>query len=103
LKAARVPEENHEEVTKIQLKDVARTWWLAKEVRLDKPITWDQFSKSFYDRFFPTIAQKEMEEQFIRLQQWNRFVDEYAAEFLRLNHFAPYMVTDKEKQASRFQ
>ena len=65
LKAARVPEENQVEVTKIQLKDVARTWWLAGEARLDKPITWDQFSKSFYDRFFPTTAMKEMEEQFI--------------------------------------
>jgi len=30
-------------------------------------------------------------------------VDEYAAEFLRLNKFAPYMVTDEEKWASQFQ
>jgi len=30
-------------------------------------------------------------------------VDEYAAEFLRLSRFAPYMVTDEEKRASRFQ
>ena len=44
-----------------------------------------------------------MEEQFIRLQQRNRSVDEYAAEFLRLSRFAPYMVTDEEKRASRFQ
>ena len=103
LKAARVPEEDQVEVAKIQLQDVVRNWWLAKEARLDKPITWDQFSKSFYDRFFPTTAQKEMEEQFIRLQQWNRSVDEYAAEFLRLSRFAPYMIADEEKRASRFQ
>ena len=49
------------------------------------------------------MAQKEMEKQFIRLQQWNRSVDEYAAEFLRLSRFAPYMVSDEEKRASRFQ
>ena len=89
------------EVAKIQLKDVARTWWLTEEARLEKPISWDQFSKGFYERFFP--AQKEMEEQFIKLQQWNRSVDEYAAEFLRLSRFAPYMVADEEKRASRFQ
>jgi len=65
LKAARVPKENQIEVDKIQLKDVGRTWWLAEEARLDKPITWDQFSKSFYDRFFPATAQKEIKEQFI--------------------------------------
>ena len=103
LNAARVPKENQVEVAKIQLKDVARTWWLAEEARLEKPVTWDQFSKSFYSRFFPATAQKDMEEQFIRLQQWNRSVDEYAAEFLRLSRFAPYMVTDEEKRASRFQ
>ena len=37
LKATHVPEENQVEVAKIQLKNVARTWWLAEEVRLDKP------------------------------------------------------------------
>ena len=44
LKAARVPDENQVEVAKIQLRDVARTWWLAEEATLEKPITWDQFS-----------------------------------------------------------
>ena len=91
------------EVVKIQMKDVAKTWWLAEKARLERPITWDQFSRGFYERFFPATAQKEMEEQFIRLQQLNRSVDEYAAEFLRLSRFAPYMVSDEEKRASRFQ
>jgi len=103
LNAARVPEENQVEVAKIQLKDIARTWWLAEEARLEKPVTWDTFSKNFYSRFFPVTAQKDMEEQFIRLRQRNKSVDEYAAEFLRLSRFAPYMITDEEKRASRFQ
>ena len=103
LKAAIIPGENQVEVAKIQLKDVARTWWLAEEARLEKPISWDQFSKDFYERFFPATAQKEIEEQFIRRQHWNRSVDEYAAEFLRLSQFAPYMVSDEEKRASRIQ
>jgi len=68
MKAARILDENQVEVAKIQLKDVARTWWLAEEARLEKPITWDQFLKGFYKRFFPAMAQKEMEEQLIRLQ-----------------------------------
>jgi len=103
LNAARVPPENQVEVAKIQLKDIARTWWLAEEARLEKPVTWDTFSKSFYSRFFPVTAQEDMEEQFIRLRQGSRSVDEYAAEFLRLSRFAPYMVADEEKRASRFQ
>jgi len=42
MKAARIPDENQVEVAKIQLKDVVRTWWLAEEARLEKPINWDQ-------------------------------------------------------------
>ena len=42
LKAAQIPNENQVEVVKIQLKDVARTWWLAEEARLERPITWDR-------------------------------------------------------------
>ena len=68
-----------------------------------KPITRNQFSKSFYKRFFPRIAQKEMEDQFIRLQQGNWSVDEYTADFLRLSQFATYMVTNEEERAERFQ
>ena len=44
-----------------------------------------------------------MEDQFIRLQQGTRTVDEYVADFLRFSRFAPYMVTDEEKQAEIFQ
>jgi len=56
LKAVRNPSENQVKVVKIQLKDVTRTWWLAEEARLEKPISWDQFSRSFYERFFPAMA-----------------------------------------------
>ena len=47
LKVAQIPEENQVEIVKIQLQDIARTWWLAKKAKLDKPITWVQFSKSY--------------------------------------------------------
>jgi len=32
-------------------------------MRLEKPITWDPFSKGFYERFFLVSAQKEMKEK----------------------------------------
>jgi len=50
------------EVTKLQLRDAAKTWRLTEEARLEKLIAWDQFSKSFYERFFLKTVQKEMEE-----------------------------------------
>jgi len=68
MNVAQIPNEYQVEVVKIQLRDVTRPWWLAEEARLEKPITWDQFSKIFNKRFFSITAQKEMEEKFIRLQ-----------------------------------
>ena len=62
LTAARIPEANKMEVIKLQLKDVAKSWWLAEAATLQGDITWDQFSKGFLDRFFPQTANKDMEE-----------------------------------------
>ena len=60
MKAAQISDTKQVKEAKIQLKDVTKIWLLPKKVRLEKPITWDQFSKSFYERFFPLTAQKEM-------------------------------------------
>ena len=67
LNVARVPAEDQVEVVKVQLADMARTWWLAEEERLKRPITWERFSESFYERFFPKTARREIEQQFINL------------------------------------
>lgn len=50
LEAARILEV---EKIKVQLTDVARTWWLAEEAKLRGEVTWKQFSDGFYNRFFP--------------------------------------------------
>jgi len=87
LNASRVPKDEQVQVVKVQLTDVARTWWLAEEERLEPPIAWEQFMDSFYERFFPKTARRKMEQQFINLQQGSRSINEYAAEFLRLDQF----------------
>ena len=77
--------------------------WLAEEAKTQAPYTLKKFSDGFFERFFPELAQKDLEERFIALKQWDRSVDVYATEFLRLSRFAPYMVADEEKRAKRFQ
>jgi len=49
LNAARVSKDDQVEVIKIQLIDVARTWWIAEEERLEKPVPWEKFTESFYE------------------------------------------------------
>ena len=99
---ANIPEEDQVKIVKVQLVDIARTWWAVEETKLQEPISWKQFTDSFYERFFPACAKKEMAEQFMKLQQWNKIVDEYAVEFLRLSRFAPKLVSDEADRAERF-
>jgi len=67
VKATRIPDENQVKMAKIQLKDVARMWWLAEVARLKKPITWDSSRRISMKRFFSVIAQNKMKERFIEL------------------------------------
>ena len=53
----------------VQLTDIAQTWWQVEEAKLTEPVTWKQFTDGFYERFFPQSVQKEMEDQFMKLQQ----------------------------------
>ena len=75
---------------------------MAEEDILDEPITWDQFTKSFFERFFPETAKRDMEQQFVNIKKRDRSIDEYTAEFLGLSRFAPYMVTEERNKANHF-
>jgi hypothetical protein len=99
LQTAKVPEADQVEAVQIQLEDITRVWWLAEEPRIQKPVTWKQFSDSFLARFFPKTVRREMEERFCQLRQYDMSVDAYAVEFARLSRFAPSMVTDEEDRA----
>ena len=103
LEAANIPASDHVKVVKIQLKGIARSWWLAEEGKQQGQLTWKQFSDGFYERFFPQTAKQEMGEKFLRLKQWDKTVDQYAAEFQRLSRFAPNMVREEIDRASRLQ
>ena len=58
MKAIRIADEDQVKVAKIQVRHVVTVWWIAEEAKLEKSFTWGQFSKSFYERFFPKMAHK---------------------------------------------
>ena len=60
LEAANIPAADQVKVVKVQLTDVARTWWLA-EVNIQGQATWKQFSDSFLERFFLKDAKRQMQ------------------------------------------
>lgn len=103
LEAANVQATYPVKVIKVQLTVVAHTWWLSEEVKLPGQVSWKQFSDSFLEQFFLITTRREMQKRFVNLRQGDMSVDRYAAEFLRLNRFAPKLVKDEEDKASQLQ
>jgi hypothetical protein len=68
LEAANVPAADQVKVVKVQLTDIARTWWLAEEMNIQGQATWKQFSDSFLERFFPKDSKRQMQKQFMNLK-----------------------------------
>ena len=60
LQGANFPEAEQVKIVKVQLVDIARTWWAVEETKLTESVSWKQFTDSFYERFFPACAKKEM-------------------------------------------
>ena len=56
LEAANIPAAEQVKVVKIQLADIARTWWLTEESKLTREATWKDFMEGFDERFFPETA-----------------------------------------------
>jgi hypothetical protein len=69
LEGANIPAADQVKVVKVQLTDVARSWWLAEEMNIEGPVTWNQFSDRFLERFFPKDAKRQMQKQFMNLKQ----------------------------------
>ena len=61
LEAANIPARDQLRIVKVQLSDIARTWWLAEEAKLSGQATWKEFMDGFDERFSPEIARKDME------------------------------------------
>ena len=52
-------------------------------------ITWGQFKECFYAKFFSTSLRDAKRQEFLNLEQGDRKVEQYDAEFDMLSRFAP--------------
>ncbi|KAL4591616.1 hypothetical protein LXL04_004585 [Taraxacum kok-saghyz] len=88
------------------LKNEAIYWWgMVKEVRgrdVAKRMTWDEFIKIFKEKFCPRTAVKQLEEEFLKLEQWNMTVREYTTKFIEKARFAKIYVSTEEMRVERY-
>ncbi|XP_028085435.1 uncharacterized protein LOC114286467 [Camellia sinensis] len=84
------------------LKDEARRWWrLVRNNNGD--MTWVQFNKIFYNKYFPQCFRDQKVSEFQELKQGRMFVAEYKAKFTKLARFAPHMVDTDYNKVRKFE
>ncbi|KAA0041711.1 gag-protease polyprotein [Cucumis melo var. makuwa] len=66
-------------------------------------ITWEQFKDSFYEKLFFASLQDAKRQEFLNLEQDNRTVEHYDAEFDMLSRFAPEMIATEAARADNLQ
>ena len=73
------------------------------EVKNAAPITWDCFSETFLDRFFPIELRESKAQDFMNfIRQGNMTVQEYGLNFNELSKYAPHMVADSRAHMNKF-
>ncbi|XP_074327565.1 uncharacterized protein LOC141665479 [Apium graveolens] len=68
-----------------------------------EPYTWAKFKKALEEKYFPRTVRLQKERDFIRLQQGERTIIQYEAEFAKLAKYASNLVADESNRARRLE
>ncbi|KAG6518254.1 hypothetical protein ZIOFF_021658 [Zingiber officinale] len=86
-----------------QLKDDAALWWEGAEKTMNMgTLTWEEFKKIFYDKYFTPDVQARLKREFRNLQQGDMSVAEYVKKFDRGCHFTPLIADNPTEKLQHF-
>lgn len=80
-------------------------WWEYEQRLMNEDgaqVTWEAFSKAFYDHYFPDSLRDQLESKFLKLIQGSKRVKEYEMKFLELVRYAPHVAEDEASKCRRF-
>ncbi|XP_020258885.1 uncharacterized protein LOC109835317 [Asparagus officinalis] len=100
------PEEEKVDYAVYMLKDRAYGWWQMQVRTLGEKaykISWEEFKKIFYEKYFPSTVRKQKEQEFRKLEKGDKTVAEYEEEFTYLSKFAIHLLGNEEDRARRFE
>ncbi|KAA0043122.1 ty3-gypsy retrotransposon protein [Cucumis melo var. makuwa] len=87
------------------LTDRGTAWWETAERMLGGDvgqITWKQFKESFFAKFFSASLRDAKRQEFLNLEQDDRTVEQYDAEFDMLSSFTREMIVTEAVRADKF-
>lgn len=81
------------------LEKAANVWW--KRVKRDRPsnlppMVWEEFRGLTFTNYFPDSEKKKLQDQFRKLRQENRSVEEYERELFHIIDCVPDVVRDNK-------
>ncbi|KAH0633225.1 hypothetical protein KY284_036011 [Solanum tuberosum] len=76
--------------------------WKENRGTVAAPITWDCFSETFLDMFFPRELREAKGQEIMNLRQGTMTVQEYGLKFTQLSRYVPHMVVDSRAQTNKF-
>ncbi|XP_023756602.1 uncharacterized protein LOC111905162 [Lactuca sativa] len=85
--------------------EVIHWWGMVKEVRgceVAKSMSLDEFLIIFKEMFCPRTTVKQLEEEFLRLEQGNMTVREYTTKFMEKSRFSEFYVSIEERRVERY-
>ncbi|KAF1868258.1 hypothetical protein Lal_00018778 [Lupinus albus] len=104
---------NYSEVQKLayvtyMLVTEAENWWEFTRGQIEvegQLISWSTFKAKFLHKYFPADLKRKKEMEFLKLEQGNMSVGEYAAKFEELARFCPYseLEVDGRSKCSKFE
>ncbi|GAU46655.1 hypothetical protein TSUD_281460 [Trifolium subterraneum] len=78
------------------LREESNQWWKNAKLRIGDGgvvITWEMFKREFFNKYFPADVKNKKVVEFMKLEQGNMSVAEYAAKFESLCAFSPHYNT----------
>ncbi|XP_075478841.1 uncharacterized protein LOC142519695 [Primulina tabacum] len=77
------------------LKDDASLWWEKAERGVNiATLTWEDFKRVFYDKYFTADVRSRLKKDFMSLHQGDWFIAEFVKKFDRGRHFVPIIAND---------
>ena len=88
------------------LRGAALFWWEmitnTLGLELTRMLTWDQFKVKFCEEFCSDTSVRQLEDEFMHLEQHSKSVQEYTVEFLEKARFAQHHVNTEARKIDRY-
>ncbi|KAA0042457.1 reverse transcriptase [Cucumis melo var. makuwa] len=105
FRVTRCPEDRKVELASFLLQNGAEGWWHMEESRrrTTGDMSWDEFKKAFFDKFYPHFFRDAKRNEFLRLIQGSMTVVEYEKKYTELSKYATRVIEDEVERCKRFE